>query len=380
MTVGFKDTFKLLGIIIVSACAVFVCTLFMNYNADLRSIEEQIVSEQAMTFYDALVMTGNVVVFVSGGCLLITAAVMLAFYIKHYIDSHRKELGILKALGYSDISIAAGFWIFGLSVFLGAALGFGSAYCLMTEFYKVQNEDKMLPQFEVRFHIELLLFLVILPTVLFALLSVTYALLKMKAPVLELLRGKEGIKAREVKLKDGLPFVKDMKNAVIRGRKSLVFFIGFAAFCYSAMVQMFFSMDTLGNEIISAMVLLIGLVLAFTVLFIAVTSVVRANGKNTAIMRAFGYSEKECRHAVLNGYRPAALTGFAVGTAYQYALLKIMVTVVFVDVDNVPEFNFDFAAFIIAFVSFAVIYELVMFLYGKKMGRLSIKEIMLDSE
>ena len=380
MVVGIKDIFKLLGIIIVSACAVFVCTLFMNYNADLQSIEEQIATEQARTFYDALVMTGTVVVSVSGGSLLITAVVMLAFYIKHYIDSHRKELGILKALGYSNLSIAAGFWVFGLSVFLGAGLGFCGAYCLMPEFYLVQNEDKLLPKFEAEFHTELLLFFVILPTVIFALLSVFYAYLKMKTPVLDLLRGKSGIKAKEVKLKEGLPFVKDMKNAVIRGRKSLVFFIGFAAFCYSAMVQMFFGMDTLGNEIISAMVLLIGLVLAFTVLFIAVTSVVKANGKNTAVMRAFGYSEKECRYAVLNGYRPAAFAGFSVGTIYQYALLKIMVTVVFADVDNVPEFNFDFAAFVITFISFTVIYELVMFFYGKKMGRLSLKEIMLDSE
>ncbi len=380
MAVGIKDSFKLLGIIIVSACAVFVCTLFMNYNADLQSIEEQIATEQARIFYDALVMTGTVVVSVSGGSLLITAAVMLAFYIKHYIDSHRKELGILKALGYSDLSIAQGFWIFGLSVFTGTALGLGGAYCLMPEFYRVQNEDKMLPAFKAEFHSEPALFLVILPTVLFALLSVIYALLKMKTPVLELLKGKNGIKAKEVRLREGLPFVKDMKNAVIRGRKSLVFFIGFAAFCYSAMVQMFFGMDTLGNEIISAMVLLIGLVLAFTVLFIAVTSVVRANGKNAAIMRAFGYSEKECRYAVLKGYRPAALAGFVIGTIYQYALLKIMVTVVFADVDNVPEFNFDFAAFVITFISFAVIYELVMFFYGKKMGRLSLKEIMLDTE
>mgnify|MGYP001093007895 CR=1 FL=1 len=251
----------------------------------------------------------------------------------------------------------------------------------MPEFYKAQNEDKLLPEFEAGFHAELFLFLVILPTSGFTILSVFYALLKMKTPVLDLLKGKSGIKANGVRLKDGLPFLKDMKNAVIMSRKSLVFFIGFAAFCYSTMIQMFFSMDTLtGNKIISAMILLIGLVLAFTVLFIAVTSVVKANGKNTAVMRAFGYSEKECRYAVFSGYRPAALVGFALGTVYQYLLLKIMVTVVFVDVKNVPEFNFDLAALIISFVSFAVIYELVMFMYGKKIGRLSIKEIMLDSE
>lgn len=380
MVVGIKDIFKLIGIIIVAACAVFVCTLFLNYNIDLQSIEGQIDGEQLKILYDAVVMTGKVVISVSGGCLLITAAVMLGFYIKHYIDTHRKELGILKALGYSNIRIASGFWVFGLSVLMGALLGFGGAYCLMPEFYSVQNEDKLLPEFEAEFHIELLLFFVILPTVFFAVLSVLYSLIKMKTPVLELLKGKSNIKTKEVKSKGEFSFIKDMRNAVIKGRKSLVFFIGFAAFCYSSMIQMYFGMDTLGNEMTSVMILMIGIVLAFTTLFIAITSVVKANGKNVAIMRAFGYSQSECRYAVINGYRPAALVGFAIGTAYQYLLLKIMVTVVFKDVENVPEYGFDFKALIITFITFVIIYELVMYLYGRKMGRLSLKEIMLDSE
>ena len=380
MVVGIKDIFKLIGIIIVAACAVFVCTLFLNYNIDLQSVEGQIDGEQLKILYDAVVMTGKVVISVSGGCLLITAAVMLGFYIKHYIDTHRKELGILKALGYSNIRIASGFWVFGLSVLMGALLGFGGAYCLMPRFYSVQNEDKLFPEFEAEFHIELLLFFVILPTVFFAVLSVLYSLIKMKTPVLELLKGKSNIKIKEVKSKGELSFIKDMRNAVIKGRKSLVFFIGFAAFCYSSMIQMYFGMDTLGNEMTSVMILMIGIVLAFTTLFIAITSVVKANGKNVAIMRAFGYSQGECRYAVINGYRPAALVGFAIGTAYQYLLLKIMVTVVFKDVENVPEYGFDFKALIITLISFAIVYELVMYFYGRKIGRLSLKEVMLDSE
>lgn len=380
MVVGIKDIFKLIGIIIVAACAVFVCTLFQNYNIDLQNVEGQIEGEQLKILYDAVVMTGKVVISVSGGCLLITAAVMLGFYIKHYIDTHRRELGILKALGYSNIRIASGFWVFGLSVLTGALLGFGGASCLMPEFYSVQNEDKLLPEFEAEFHIELLLFFVILPTVFFAVLSVLYSLIKMKTPVLELLKGKSNIKIKEVKSKGELSFIKDMRNAVIKGRKSLVFFIGFAAFCYSSMIQMYFGMDTLGNEMTSVMILMIGIVLAFTTLFIAVTSVVKANGKNVAIMRAFGYSQGECRCAVINGYRPAALVGFAIGTIYQYMLLKIMVTVVFKDVENVPEYGFDFKALIITFITFVVIYELVMYFYGRKIGRLSLKDVMLDSE
>jgi len=374
-----KDIFKFVGIIIISACAVFVCTLFLNYNIDLRGIEPQI-TEQTRALFDAIATTGKVVSAVSGGCLLMTSAVMLMFYIKHYIDSHRKQLGILKALGYSNFRISRGFGIFGLSVLVGTAIGFTGAFCLMPKFYAVQNEDGLFPDFAPGFHLELFAALVILPTAAFALLSIFYAFLKMKTPVLDLLKGKSDPKIRPVKGGDDLPFLKDMKRATVRGRKSLVFFIGFAAFCYSAMVQMSLGMGDLASEMMSLMTLMIGLVLAFVTLFIAVTTIIRSNAVSVSVMRVFGYSSCECSSAVLNGYRPAALVGFAVGTVYQYALLRIAVNILFKDIENVPEFDFNYKALAVAAISFVIIYETVMYFYSRKIGKISVKEIMTDCE
>lgn len=380
MAIGIKDVFKLVGIIIISACAVFVSTLFLNYNLDLQGIENQISAVETKALFDALVMSGTVISAVSGGCLLLTSVVMLAFYIKHYIDSRRKELGILKALGYSNLRIACGFWVFGLSVFFGAAVGFLAAHCLMPKFYSVQNEDGLLPTFEPSFHFELLIFLVILPTAVFALLSVLYSLLKMKTPVIELLKGKSDGKIKGVKTNGDLPFLKELRKITVRSRKSLVFFIAFASFCYSAMVQMSFGVTDLASEMMSLIILMIGIVLALVTLFIAVSAVVGSNAKSVSIMRVFGYSGKECSSAVLNGYRPAALIGFAIGTFYQYFLLKISVDVVFSNVENVPDFDFSFRALIIAAVSFAVVYEIVMYFCTRRIGKITIKEIMLDGE
>ena len=103
MLVGIKNVSKLIGISIIACCAVLVCTMFLNFYFDIRLIESEITSELSMFFYNAQVSTAKVVCLVSGGCLLLTAIVMLLFYIKHYIDTHKKELGILKALGYSNI-------------------------------------------------------------------------------------------------------------------------------------------------------------------------------------------------------------------------------------------------------------------------------------
>lgn len=380
MVIGIRDIFKMVGIIIISACAVFVCTLFLNFNIDLKNIEPLIDSQEMRMFYDAQIMTGKVVCMLSGGCLLLTSVVMLFFYIKHYIDTHRKELGILKALGYSNLRIARGFWVFGFSVFLGTGLGYGGAHIIMPAFYAQQNKDKLLPDVSMHFQPSLLLGLVILPTLLFALLSVFYSYIKLGTPVLELLKGKAVAKVRATKANTEMPFLEELQKSMVRQRRALVFFIAFAAFCYAAMMQMSCSMDELSSVMMSVMILLIGIILAFVSLFLAITTVVKSNIKTVSVMRVFGYSRQECSRAVLSGYRPIAYVGFALGTIYQYVLLKIMVSVVFRDIENIPDYHFDVPAFIITLISFAVLYEVIMHCYTRELGKISIKEIMLDAE
>ncbi len=380
MVVGIKDSLKLVIISVMSCCAVLVCTMFLNFNIDLASIENQIEHEQAMAFYDAQRMTGIVVCAVSGGCLLITTIIMLIFYIKHYIDTHKKELGILKAIGYSNPAIAKSFWIFGSSVFVGTSLGFAGSFLLMPIFYEIQNEDKILPEITINFHPVLLVCLVILPSVVFAGISVLCAFFKLKAPVLSLIRDSvQTEKYKKVKEnKKECSFIDHLKRNTLLSKKSLVFFIIFASFCFSAMTQMSFSMKDLASPMMGAMILIIGLVLAFVTMFLAVTTVVNSNTKTLAMMKVFGYSHRACCKALLGGYRPMSYIGFAIGTVYQYALLKIMVEIVFKDIEGVPEYDFDFPAAFISLAVFIVVYEMFMFFSQHRIKKISVKKIMIE--
>lgn len=382
MLIGFKNASKLVGISIIACCAVLVCTMFLNFYLDVQLIEGEITSELSMIFYNAQVSTAKVVCLVSGGCLLATSVVMLLFYIKHYIDTHKKELGILKALGYSNFKIARSFWVFGISAFLGTALGFAGAFGMMPRFYALQNEDKMLPDITIHFHPSVLLYFVILPTVGFSLLAIAYACLQLKRPVLSLLRNdfQAAGKARkhaEDRLSE-CSFVEDLKRNTLKSKKVLVFFIIFASFCFSAMTQMSFSMKDLSSEMMGAMMLVIGLALAFTTLFLAITTVIKGNTKTIAMMRTFGYSQKECCQAILGGYRPMSYIGFAIGTVYQYALLRVMVDIVFKDIDGVPDYEFDFPMMLLSLVVFIGIYEILMYVYSEKIKQISMKEIMVE--
>ena len=379
MIVGLKDTMKLFGISIIACCAVFVCTLFLNYNTDLIAIESEITTEAGIAMYHAYVSMGKVTAGVSGGCLAATSAIMLLFYVKNYIDTHGKELGILKALGYSNVKIARHFWVFGLSVLVGCALGFLLAFCYLPTFYEVQNAEGVFPNFDVRFHPLLTFLLIGVPTIAFIVISVLYADWKMKSPVLDLLREKREYKTRKRKADtNDAPFLKDLSSGTIKSKKVLAFLVAFSSFCFSAMVQMSLSMNELSRKTFSWMILMIGLILAFMTLFLSLSSVVKGNTKTIAMMRVFGYEDSTCSRVILGAYRPISYIGFAVGTVYQYGLLKIMMTVVFVDIENAPEYTFNFKALVITLIAFIIIYELVMYLYSLSVRKLSIKSIMLE--
>lgn len=409
MLLSVGDISKSFGIIILSSCAVFVCTLFLNYNADLKSIETQIPQGHVQSLYNALAMTGKMVSILSGGCLLLTSAVMLCFYIRHYVDTHGKMLGILKAMGYPSLRIAAGFSGFGLSVLIGTGAGYALAHIIMPRFYRMQNADGLLPEIRIRFHPALFVALVLLPTAAFCLLSVLYGYFRLKTPVLDLLKGNASAKipkaakkrestrvhgsmriapgtsdaakaGRAAKTEPGLPFLRELRRSTCRQQKSLVFFIGFASFCYASMMQISFGMDGLSSRMMALMIFLIGVVLSFVTIFLATTSAVKANWKTLALMRAFGYPGRECCNSILGGYRLPACIGFALGTVYQYALLKIAVTFVFAEVEHVPEYHFDVPALILTLISFAVLYEIILHVYAGKIKRMSIREVMLGEE
>ena len=379
MIVGFKDVFKLIGISIVACCAVFVCTLFLNYNLDLVAMESEITMVAGKAMYDAVVSMGRVIAIVSGCCLVLTSVVMLMFYIKNYIDIHCKELGILKALGYSNMTIARSFWVFGLSILLGCVVGYVIAYLYLPTFYMQNNTDKLFPDIMVQFHPLLCFLLTIAPTLLFSIISVLYADFKLKQPVINLLREIKPVKFKKIKYKNSeLPFLQELPKTTVRSQKTLVFFTAFSAFCFSAMVQMSMSMKQLASENYAFMIITIGLILSFITLILSLSTVVKGNVKTIAMMRVFGYEHRICSQKILGAYRLFAYIGFFIGTLYQYVLLKLMVTVLFANIENMPDYHFDFQILLITLIAFVVVYEIILYVYSLQIKRLSLKSVMVE--
>ena len=370
MIVGIKDGIKLFGVAIVCACAVFVCTFFLNYYLDCLAIKD--IPAESVELYNAQQLSAKITCLITGGVLAVIAVFLVAFYTGLFIEERSKIIGALKAMGYQNGRIALSFWVFGLSVLLGTALGHGLGYALAPRVYALMSDGLL--EVSLHYHFELTAGLVIAPTVVFSFVAVLCAYLKLRAPVMRLLRGKAE-KAKTGKAKDNeRSFLWETFFRTPATHKALAFFVALAGFCFAAMMQMGWSMKTLSTVTMGIIMLVIGLVLAVTTFLLAMTSLTRGNAKTVSLMKAYGYNFWEYGNAVFGGFRLFAYIGFAVGTAYQYGLLRLMVDLVFNNVENMPEYSFDVGCFFVTLACFIVVYELAVLYFNYRVGKENVRK------
>jgi len=381
MLVNVKDIFKLIGVMIICFCAVFVCTIFLNFYIDAQQLEG-FVTEFTRPLFDAQLVTAKVVVALAGGVLGVVAVITLLFYVKLYIDSHLSQLGILKALGYSAKRLSVGFSAFGLSVLVGTAVGFGAGCAASLAVYP-EMQIEGLPNIILRFHGELLALLVFLPSAIFSLIACIYSYFSLKRPALSMIRGQSEKKLKTARKSRGYrqprSFFVELCAKTVGSRKAIAFFVALSAFCFAAMIQMAFSMREFTSVMMDMIILLSGIVLAVTACIMSAVSLVSANSKGVAIMKTLGYNDGACLSSMLCGYIPFLLLGFAVGTVYQYVLLHVMVNIVFAK--SMPEtFSYSFSgkAFGITVAAFAAFIALVVLYTYLKLKKISVKEVMAE--
>ena len=235
---------------------------------------------------------------------------------------------------------------------------------------------------EIHYHVSLLFAIVVLPTVLFSAIAYFCAYLQLKKPALTILKGER--KQRKIKGNNNCKpnnrsFLTEIALKTVTSNKLLTFFVMFSAFCFSAMVQMGISMEQLVDGTMGWMILAIGLVLAITSIFMALTSLIKNVSKSIAMMKTFGYSLTNCVVAIFTGFVPFTILGFAIGTAYQYGLLSLMINIIFKNVGEVPDYKFDVNAMLITLAAFILTYATVTAIYIAKINKISVKQVMLEN-
>lgn len=377
-----KDLYRLVVVSVISFCAVFVTNLFLNFYLDISLLDQTNWLPEIQAAYDAQVAISWLIASISGAVLSLTSMLLLFFYIRQFIDQHKPELGILKAMGYKNWEIARKFWIFSLPVGLGTGVGYLSSFAMMPHFYQLRNQSGVLPEITIMQHWSLFLFLVVLPTLAFTALAVLCASYYLRLPALDLLKRvsssqKSPKRKATKKIRKDRPFLKDFSASLLWSRKLLIFFVIFGSMCFSAMIQLSFGMKELTDETIQSMMMSIGTVLSVAILYLSLGVLLQENQETLAIMKVFGYSRNECHKSLFAPYRILAFLGFVLGTGYQYGIMQLLLRLMEKSIAQKVDYDFDFGVCLMTLLVFALVYEGLIYLSSRRLDQLTIKQVML---
>ena len=377
-----KDLYRLVVVSIISFCAVFVTNLFLNFYLDIRLLDQTNWLPEIRAAYDAQVAISWLIASISGAVLSLTSILLLFFYIRQFIDQHKPELGILKAMGYKNWEISRKFWIFSLPVGLGTGVGYLSSFAMMPHFYQLRNQSGVLPEITIMQHWSLFLFLVVLPTLAFTALAVLCASYYLRLPALDLLKRvsssqKSPKRKATKKIRKDRPFLKDFSASLLWSRKLLIFFVIFGSMCFSAMIQLSYGMKELTDETIQMMMMSIGTVLSVAILYLSLGVLLQENQETLAIMKVFGYSKKDCHKSLFAPYRFLAFLGFVLGTGYQYGIMQLLLRLMEKSIAQKVDYDFDFGVCLMTLLVFVLVYESLIYLSSRRIDQLTIKQVML---
>jgi|LSQX01.2.fsa_nt_gb predicted lysophospholipase L1 biosynthesis ABC-type transport system permease subunit len=370
--------FKNLAIVLICVCAVFVSLMFSNLFLDLNNTDMSLLNLQETAFLEAQKDQCLIVLLTGGVTMSGIAIVMVVFFIRNFIKKNESQMGILKAIGYSNFKIALFNIKPALVAVVGCWLGYIIGILFLPTFYNLFQEDFPY-QVAYNFQIVNLLVAIIGPAILFPIISFLYAFMALRKPALLMIRKTKNMKFKKKEESiSSTSFEKEMMFNSLRSNISLVIFVLLGSFSFSAMIQMAISMVELEVSGVSvAMIGVIGAILGTIAVAVPIDALAERNAKPIALLKSFGYSEKKCTLLLFAPYLLVAFLGFVFGTLYQFGLLSFIVNVTFKNTEGMPIYNFSLIAFFVTMIAVILAFALFGFIFARKMSKVSFREVMV---
>lgn len=372
-----KTTLKSYGVMIIAFCSMFLETLFLSYKLDLKSLDTSNFTKLQLDVYDAQLSMCNMMNMISLLILGLFSFVLLFFSVERYIEENKSNMGVLKALGYNDHKLSLSLMTYSIPVFVGTCAGYLGALAFSKLFYNAMNADHIYPDVNFSFNITLCICVLFGLPVLTLCFSYLIGRIKFKVNALDMIN--QAKRNKRVRItKDKRSFLIDTKYTMLKNNIALIIFVGFATLCFSATVQMAFTMyfEVDMSMLFFLMMLFIGLILGVTIMILAFKFVFLSNKNHISILKAFGYDEKQCYFAFYGGYYIVSAISFILGTLYQVLILSIM----FKAFEGAYEIKYEFSFLSLAysFVSFAITYGIINLYYYFKINKLTLDNLNVD--
>lgn len=375
-----KQLKQLSVVAVICACASFVATLFLNFWLDLRLLDFDQLSLLGQAYYRVQEKISQVVAGVSGLVLVATALAMVLFYIHQFIEDHQTDLGILKAMGYARGQLARQFWIFGLYGLLGTLLGGLTAYTFLPHFYTTRNSAGLLTGLSLHLHWGLVLTMVLLTSLLLTAMAVGYAYHVLARPSLVLLKGSQTLRPPRKKGPQGgrENFLSDLRASLFWRHKFLIFLVGFAAFCIAAMLQLALSLQDMMDVALQVMMIGIGLILSLSIFYLALLTLLSRHKDSVAILKAMGYSQRDCLSVTLHPYYGVVMLGFLLGSVYQFGIMRLILWLVVGQGSQMVDSGFNWVNFVLAGFLLVIVYTGFNVYFSRRLAQVPIKAILLS--
>ena len=375
-----KQLKQLSVVAVICACASFVATLFLNFWLDLRLLDFDQLSLLGQAYYRVQEKISQVVAGVSGLVLVVTALAMVLFYIHQFIEDHQTDLGILKAVGYARGQLARQFWIFGLYGLLGTLLGGLTAYTFLPHFYTTRNSAGLLTGLSLHLHWGLVLTMVLLTSLLLTAMAVGYAYHVLARPSLVLLKGRQTLRPPRKKGQQGgrENFLSDLRASLFWRHKFLIFLVGFAAFCFAAMLQLALGLQDMMDVALQVMMIGIGLILSLSIFYLALLTLLSRHKDSVAILKAMGYSQRDCLSVTLHPYYGVVMLGFLLGSAYQFGIMRLILWLVVGQGSQMVDSGFNWVNFVLAGFFLVIVYTGFNVYFSRRLAQVPIKAILLS--
>ncbi len=370
--------FMCIAIALLAAGAVTMATLFIGYYLDLSTLPVPADAYIAAIREGQLSMS-KITSALTVSVLGLTAVAVLLFSAARFISDNFATMGILKALGYTESEIALRFAVYGIPVAIGCAVGWGLGSAISPFMYDSMTEfEEILPTLS--FHVSFPLLFVLMPAAVTSILTVVFARFKLLKEPLDMIKNNTSVKtkkrvkpARNKPHKKYRTFMRELKSSMRRNHTVLYVFVGISVWAFSTCIQMAFTMTDIGMQwSASAISAVIGVIMGFVTLTVAAEYVVSVNKPYISVMKAHGYTDRECGRTLLDDYRPMGLIGFALGSVYQYFLMKLMVSLFAGAYDVTVEFSV--VGFFVTLAAYIIYYEGLMLFYKRKISDIPLKQ------
>ncbi|MDR2888464.1 MAG: ABC transporter permease [Lachnospiraceae bacterium] len=129
-------------------------------------------------------------------------------------------------------------------------------------------------------------------------------------------------------------------------------------------------------RVTSIILFMCGLVIGTTIILLSIFGVIANYRKYIAVMKIYGYSDRECSYAAIDGFRLVSMVGFLISIPYTFLLATIMFNIISAGSDMIYPVEFNIPSTLVCFGLTMIITEILIRATKRKITGISFREIM----